>query len=204
MLCLFSCTACKKGRKSKNPFFGDLGDNTATHIKTVVDYSFKDGDGKWQTFTGNYSTKIDGDNSITEFSYERYAEIGDTVGIDENIKTVEGKIYNQNGNVTTKGEQIGNGTVTEGFNLRLNLSEDTLDTYSLSKDKTLMTATASGENIVKALGVALKTAGEVSMTLRGDGTNILSMDVSYTTESGATVWIRTTYSYGAVTLDFGA
>ena len=203
MLCLFSCTACKNGKKSKNHFFGDLGDNTATHIKTVVDYTFKDSTGKSNTFTGNYSTKINGEDSITEFSYERYADIGDEDSVN-GVKTVTGKIFKKDGKITTSGGSIGKNEATDGFNLKLNLSEDSLDEYTLSEDKTTMTATVSGENIAKALGVALKTTGGVSLKLTGDGTNILTMDVSYTTETGATVLIRTTFAYGEIALDFGA
>ncbi len=202
VLCLFACASCKR---NDNPFFGDLsGDTAATHIKTVVTYTYTEASKNTTVFNGEYSTKINGEDSITEFSYERFATVGDTVNVEGNVKTISGTIYRKDGQVTTKGDVLSKDDVSEAFGLKMNFDEKTLDSYEFSEDLTTMSATVSGENIAKTFGVALGVNGAVYVQMTGNGTVVESITITYTSTTGAYVQIVTTYAYDEVTLNFGA
>ena len=146
---------------------------------------------------------IEGDNSIFEFLYQRYRLPEDGVADDsyEMIKEKKGTIYYKDGAYSTDGDEY-EAEAPTAIQLRFNLDKDYLKDVSISEDDTVLTAKISPENAKHVLGTDLKAEGDISITVKTNGVNLTMVFVECVAVNGATVSIRTSYSYNSVNLEF--
>ena len=171
--------------------------STPTKATSVVTYTDSNG-----AFEGVYVITSSGEDFIFDYSYQRLRTFDEALaeGNSETIKTVSGKLYYVGGTAVTVGDEF-DSFVPAFDSAKLNLKEAFLSGVSYSDDGKALTATLSGANIAKVLGVDPLSEGDVSISVATDGTYARRFDVSYTTKSGATVLIKTSYSYNPVTVE---
>ena len=192
--CVLAMVSCKKSA------IYELAANSApTVIVTAVDYIDADG----TQLIGDYTMSIEGDNSIFEFLYQRYRLPEDGVADDtyEMIKEKKGTIYYKDGAYSTDGDEY-EAEAPTAIQLRFNLDKDYLKDVSISEDDTVLTAKISPENAKHVLGTDLKAAGDISITVKTNGVNLTMVFVECVAVNGATVSVRTSYSYNSVNLEF--
>ena len=192
--CVLAMVSCKKSA------IYELAANSApTVIVTAVDYIDADG----TQLIGDYKMSIEGDNSIFEFLYQRYRYPEDGVAEDtyEMIKEKKGTIYYKDGAYSTDGDEY-EAEAPTAIQLRFNLDKDYLKDVSISEDDTVLTAKISPENAKHVLGTDLKAEGDISITVKTNGVNLTMVFVECVAVNGATVSIRTSYSYNSVNLEF--
>ena len=192
--CVLAMVSCRKSA------IYELAANSApTVIVTAVDYIDADG----TQLIGDYTMSIEGDNSIFEFLYQRYRLPEDGVADDtyEMIKEKKGTIYYKDGAYSTDGDEY-EAEAPTAIQLRFNLDKDYLKDVSISEDDTVLTAKISPENAKHVLGTDLKAGGDISITVKTNGVNLTMVFVECVAVNGATVSIRTSYSYNSVNLEF--
>nr|MBQ8890805.1 hypothetical protein [Clostridia bacterium] len=192
--CVLAMVSCRKSA------IYELAANSApTVIVTAVDYIDADG----TQLIGDYTMSIEGDNSIFEFLYQRYRLPEDGVADDtyEMIKEKKGTIYYKDGAYSTDGDEY-EAEAPTAIQLRFNLDKDYLKDISISENDTVLTAKISPENAKHVLGTDLKAAGDISITVKTNGVNLTMVFVECVAVNGATVSVRTSYSYNSVNLEF--
>lgn len=192
--CVLAMVSCRKSA------IYELAANSApTVIVTAVDYIDADG----TQLIGDYTMSIEGDNSIFEFLYQRYRLPEDGVADDtyEMIKEKKGTIYYKDGAYSTDGDEY-EAEAPTAIQLRFNLDKDYLKDISISENDTVLTAKISPENAKHVLGTDLKAGGDISITVKTNGVNLTMVFVECVAVNGATVSVRTSYSYNSVNLEF--
>ena len=176
--------------------------STATAVTTKIAYAGADGG---EDFDGWYVAKRDGNNMIVEYEYNRFRTVEESVadGNTDRIVEEKGVAYYFNGKYYNGGDD----TVTPWVDLPLdikfsfNISQDKLTnikTPDINSLKAEMTAEACRE----MFGIDISAEGPIALTIITNGIQLTEVEISYTTDSGASVTIRTTYSYNDLTLDF--
>ena len=192
--CVLAMVSCRKSA------IYELAANSApTVIVTAVDYIDADG----TQLIGDYTMSIEGDNSIFEFLYQRYRLPEDGVADDtyEMIKEKKGTIYYKDGAYSTDGDEY-EAEAPTAIQFRFNLDKDYLKDISISENDTVLTAKISPENAKHVLGTDLKAEGDISITVKTNGVNLTMVFVECVAVNGATVSVRTSYSYNSVNLEF--
>ena len=205
-LCLGVLASCGPDDEEVSGFdvFNAFNEEYApTKITTVVDYVYTDADGVSQNLSGNYQTTIEGDKSIFAFSYERLATIEDMVS-DGRFVTVSGNIYKNGNQVSSDGDTWEDATALPGANFTLSVKAEYFSSYELSNNDNTLTGVVNPANVDDVFGTALSANGDVTLTVNGNGELITGIVVTYKTASGASVIIRTSYTYSPVTVTIPA
>lgn len=203
LACLISCTPTDQKTDLFNLFDESLVPATIT---TVVSYNYTDAENADNniSLSGYYKTETRWEKSIFTYDYERLATVEEQ-NPDGTIKKISGKIYRDGNQVSSTGDAFEDGSALPGANISVNLKAENFDSYTVNSDGKSFTAKATGENIKKALGVALSANSDgVTITVTSNGTVITGVVVSYTTASGASLFIATSYTYNPVELDWPA
>ncbi len=196
LVSLFALGAC---RKNETAIFGLAASASPTKTVTIVEYVTADG----EQLAGQYTMQVEGDNSIFEFTYERFRTVQDGF-VDESydrIKTVSGTVYYKDGLFSEDGDEWETGVPT-ALDLRFDLKEEYLTSVSVDETDTVLTAEIAPENVAKVLGTDLSANGNVSITVETNGVSLTKVYISCTTDTGASLSIRTSYTYNPITLTF--
>ena len=167
-----------------------------TRIVTDITYSEKDGG---STYGGHYVTEGSGQDAVMTYEYTRPARLDEAA--ESETVTVKGTLKYKDGKVGEGDTYVTEALVLSGDTFTITL--DLLSDVSLSEDGRTLTATITAENIKKVLGTDLKADGNVTLTVKSNGTHITNINIAYTAPSGASVTVRTSRSYNAIDLDFG-
>lgn len=204
LCCAFALLSCTPSSGVLDVYAAAVADKTPTNITTRVDYT-KEGEALY----GYYVQRIEGENSIFDYEYTRFATIEEGAGQDDGqpadpVKTVKGTIYYRDGQYSYNGGAWESEAPTA---LRLDykkfaLKAENLTNPVLTDNGNKLTAVLRGEQISAVVGTELGAAGDVELTVTSDGNALREISLRYETESGATVSVRTTYSYNALQLDF--
>jgi len=167
--------------------------------KTVTEVEYKVGK---DVLDGRYVMEVAGENSTFRYEYERLADpITDGLNGEGRIVTVKGFVFYKDGKYSTDGVTYGAVAPTTEP-LSFNLTADKLTKAELSKDGKTLTGELTAQAAEAVLGTDLNAHGNILITVTTEGTYLRSVVLNYTTESGATVSIDTSYSYAELTLDF--
>jgi hypothetical protein len=193
-LALVSC----KDKEEEKTIYDLASELNPTRVVTLAEYT----DASGEKLIGEYDMQRNGGDYIFTFSYDRYrtAEEAIAEGIADPIKTVEGAVYCQGGKYS--GDAVVWGASPVATEIKLNLKEEYLTSPTVSDDGRVLTASLTKENAVNALGTSLSAAGNIDIKVESNGTYLTNITVTCTTESGAALVIRTSYSYNALTLVF--
>ena len=221
LACVFSLAACSIGGTGNtpggttNPPAGeDVVDVFAmaakgavpTKIVSLSTYSGKDLKGDAFSMAGSFSQVVNGNNSILDFKYDRFATIEEMA--DSYIVSVEGAIAVKDGKTKTIGDSLAakdwEAVIPSLQQIgAFNLTKEVLPAdYQLSADGQKLSVSLTREEALKVIGIVIDASGEISLEVEGNGKNISMVVISYTAASGASVRVASSYTYGAQTLDF--
>lgn len=204
LACAFSLVACNGGGDDDieigNPLEEVVTSSNPTKIVTLVTYAYPESDPRSEAdLNGRYVLEIDGADSIFTYDYNTFASVEE--GLDDWVKTISGTIYQQNGQISTDGDEW-EAVSAETINTKFNLVRDSFKTYTKSADEKTLTATITGENIESVIGYAIAADGDITVVVTTDGYYMRSVVITYKSQQGANVTINTSYSYNDLTLDF--
>ena len=197
-LCLGSVVALASCSEEERDIYDLAADINPTKTTTFVSYVTASG----EELEGEYVLECDGDDSIFTFTYDRYRTTAEAIedNSSDPIKTVTGTVYCQDGKYSDDGVNWGSSPVATEISFKL--EADKLTDAQISADGKTLTAALTAENAKSVLGTDLSADGNLSLTVTSNGTYITGVEVTCTTASGATVVVRTSYSYNKLTLEF--
>lgn len=177
-----------------------------TKIVSLSSFNCKDLKGEDLSLAGTFTQVVNGNNSILDFKYARFATIDEAA--DSYIVNVEGAIAIKDGKTKTIGDAVSNkdwvAVIPSLQHLgAFRLSKEILpDDYQLSEDGQKLTVSLSGEEALKVIGEVIPANGDITLEVEANGKNISMVVISYTAQSGASVRIASSFTYGAQTLDY--
>ena len=220
LACVFSLAACSIGGNGDTPggttppagedvvdiFAMAAKGAVPTKIVSLTTYAGKDLKGNAFSMAGSFSQVANGNNSILDFKYDRFATIEEMA--DNYIVSVEGAIAVKDGKTKTIGDSLA-ATDWEAVIPSLQqigtfkLNKEVLPAdYQLSADGQKLTVSLTREEALKVIGIVFDASGEIALEVEGNGKNISMVAISYTASSGARVRVASSYTYGVQTLDF--
>ena len=204
LVCLFSC-APNGGQTQTTDLFNLFDERRVpATITTMVSYNYTDAEDASNnvSLSGYYKTETKWEKSIFTYSYERLATVEEQ-NPDGRIKKISGKIYRNGNQVSSTGDAFEDASALPGASFSVSLKAENFDSYTVNADGKSFTAKATGDNIKKALGVELSVnADGVTINVTSNGSVITGVVVTYTTTSGASLFIATSYTYSAIELDW--
>lgn len=202
-LSLASCGLIQRifGKKQADDIYTIANNSTATAITTKIDYQAANG----EDFGGWYVAKRDGNNMIVEYEYDRYQTIEESMesgSSDRKVKEV-GTVYYLNGKYYDSGDAAKTPWVGSPLdvNFKFDLDKSKLSNIVTPEDNVLY-ATMTPEACAEMFGITINCEETISLYIATNGVQITEMQMVYTTTSGASVTVFTTYSYNDLVLDF--
>ncbi len=219
LICMVSLIACGNGGATGTPgtppdipdanldvFAAAAKTDAPTKIVSLTTYTGKDLTGTTDALSGAFTQVANGNNSILDFKYDRYATIEEAAP--SHKVTVEGAIAVKDGKTKTIGDSYGGGdwvavipSLQQLGAFKLNKAELPAD-YKLSADGKTLTVSLTRAEALKVIGVVIDATGEIALEVVSNGKNISQITISYTAASGASVKVTTSYTYGTQNLDF--
>ncbi|MBQ8372334.1 MAG: hypothetical protein IJX38_05320 [Clostridia bacterium] len=149
-------------------------------------------------------TEIEGSNSISTYTYKYYPTPAESLenGSFDRIATKTDVIYYKNGLYSVDGGASWEAAAPSALSVKFDLDEAYLTGAQLDDDGTVLTATVNSENAVNIFGTDMEAESDIAITVTTNGVNLYMVELSYTTASGATVEIQTTYTYQPISLEF--
>lgn len=178
-------------------------DIAPTTIVSLTTYTGKDYFGDDFLLSGSFTQVANGNNSILDFKYDRFATIEEAA--DSHIVTVEGAIAVKDGQTKTLGDSLDWTAVIPSLQQMgaLKLNKETLPAdYTLSSDEKVLTVSLTQDEALAVIGVVIESQGEITLTAESNGKNLSGIVISYVAASGANVRIATSYTYGTQNLDY--
>ena len=202
LTCMFTLISCAD--KDLEAMVEVVNSSKPTRITTLTTYQYGT-----EIFNGKFQTDIDGDDSVLQYRYQRYAlpedALNEAIKIDGNIATIEGSVYYKDGKYSEDGENWFNEAPDTGaLDIRFTLDQDNLGDYTISSDGMTLVATGlSAENVKVLFGVDLnmdETGATVSV--KTNGNYLTGVSISYVAaETAAEVIIESSYTYNPVNND---
>ena len=203
VLSLGSCGLIKKifGKNEPDDIYTIANSSAATALTTKVGYKAPNG----EDFGGWYVAKREGNNMIVEYEYDRYQTIEESVESGNSDRKVKeaGTVYYLDGKYYDSGDATKTPWVGSPLDVNFKFS---LDKSKLSNivtpEANLLYATMTPEACAEMFGITINCEGAISLYIATNGVQLTEMQMVYTTDSGASVTVFTTYSYNDLALDF--
>lgn len=207
MISLLSCSVMdkvtgmfKKGEDEsvKVAAIGEIVKNAKpTRVTTFVDYTVGE-----QTLKGRYTTEYDRTNNTGKFvfSYQRIALPGESIGT-SSVETLEGTVFMKNGEFSYDECETWQGGGNGYLEFSLDISAEKLASYTLSTDGKTLTAKVAASDAKRVFGTAIAAEGEIDLVVVTSETDLYNVSIKYTTTTGASVSIETSYESLNITLD---
>ena len=196
MLAISSCE-----REEEVTIYDIINGSAATGVTASIRYTTADGD----DFSGWYVVKRNGNDLILEYDFERYSTIEESIanGNHDTIVHEIGKVYYLDGKYYNSGDETKTPWVGAAMdvNFALNVERNKLAAANNSNENILY-ATVTPENCTSVFGHDFGAKENVTLVFETNGVQLVEYEMSYVTESGASVNITATYSYGEQELDF--
>lgn len=197
-VCIFAVTSCGGGEtpvidemSAEEKFINTVASSEPTKITTIYSYVTAEGD----ALNSRYVTEIKEDGYTFNYKRDRFATVEEAAT--SPIVTDEGVVYYKDGKYSTDGETwFSEAPDIDAINMKFDISLDKLgESYSFNEDYTVLTATLTEEEAVALFGVAFGADGEISLTVNANQKYLTKVSVAYTTVSGASVTLDTSYTY---------
>ncbi len=149
-------------------------------------------------------TEIEGSNSISTYTYKYYPTPAESLenGSFDRIATKTDVIYYKDGLYSVDGGKSWVAAAPSALSIKFDLQESYLTDTQLAEEGAVLSAKVNAENALKIFGTDMEADGDIAITVTTNGVNLYMVELSYTTASGATVNIQTTYTYQPLSLEF--
>ncbi len=197
LLCFAGCDGLSTVTPPSEDIYKVITSSEPTTITTQVSYVIEND----VTLAATYITRLDGDDSIFEYEYQRLATSADVeLYPDSYIITKSGTTYYKDGLYSyNEGDTWeANGPAPEFAEFYgLSIKKTNLHDAEISEDGKTLTASIKPRKINDALGVDLSIAADtmVDIVIKTNGIRLTDIEISYTTPNGAFVTVGTSYSY---------
>lgn len=171
----------------------------ATKIVTGATVTATNGD----DLSASVITERNGNDSITSYAYRRYATPAESLANNNFDRIVEENvtIYCKDGLYSTDGISW-KVEVPTTLDVKFDLREEYLTNPNVSEDGNELTATLSAENAKNVFGTDMSASGDITLKVVSNGIMLYTVELTYTTTSGSSVYIKTTYTNQPITLEF--
>lgn len=198
-LALTSCSMFTTDEKVS--IYDIVNNSSATSITTQVRYVPSTGD----EFTGWYIVQREDNNMIVDYEFNRYTTVEESVaaGTADRITNEKGVVYYIDGAYYTSGDETKTPWVGSPIDLdfKFNITKDKLINVFNPTENTVY-ADITPENCLEVFGIDFGAEGNIKIMFETNGVQLIELELSYITKSGADVGITSTYSYNDLTLDF--
>jgi len=196
--CVLALASCDGGeQKDRLQLLIDMANNSnATKIVTFVEY-----DNSKDELGAKYTTEIEGNDMIFSYEKERYNTVSEGILNGEGlIVTEKGTVYYVDGQYYGE-DGLAYADTPSDVKYTFNITKENLTGAKLAGNNGF-TAELTKEQAVAVFGTDLSAEGNIALEVVTTGLQLTGVKLTYTTVSGATVVVNTSYSYNAINLDF--
>jgi hypothetical protein len=186
---MFALASCGGGEIGE--FTAVVNNSSPTKITTHT-YILSD---NGEELNGSFVTEINENGSTLYYEYERNA----IPGVDSSptpVMTVKGTVYYKDGKYSTDGKSwSADAPDVTAFSFKLDLNKENLGEYELKRNT--LSTTLTVENAEKVLGIKLGNVADdsISFKVKTNGSYLTGVEISYTSTTGESVYIDTSYTY---------
>lgn len=200
---MLACVSCGKiGKKNDEgtveTISATVSSSNPTQIVTKVDYIVKGQD----TITSSYVTEKDSKTGVEKFTFhtKRLATVEEMSPT--SVKEINGTVWkNADGSVkSSEGDEWSKADAVGYLSEELIITTSAFKSYDLSDDGNDLKAVIEAKDSVRVFGADIQAAGDITLEVDTNGVYLYKVTVTYTTASGATVVVTTSYDYGVVTI----
>lgn len=199
LVAVFSIVACGEeeppvvppAASAEEQFIDTVDSSEPTKITTLYSYITEEDD----ALNARYVTEIKEDGYTFSYKKDRFAKIEEASK--DPIITEEGVVYYKDGQYSTDGETwFAEAPDVDAMVMKFDISLDNIgENYSFNESYTELTVTTDNTGAKNILGIELDAIGEVTVKVTTNGKYLTLISVAYTTESGASVTLDTSYTY---------
>ena len=208
LVCITACVSCVGGGNNDNDdgavvsvetIAGIINGSTPTKITTKVEY-IVEGE---ETIVSSYDTEKDEANGIYVFTFnaKRPADVLEL--LPTNIKTISGSVrYNADGTITAStGDTWSKEDAVGYLPEMINIGTSSFKTCELKNNGEDLTGTVAAKDAKRVFGEDMPTvASDITVEIDTNGTYLYTVTIEYTSASGATVKVSTSYDYAVINL----
>lgn len=206
LVCVIACVSCNSSdttdesdTESTVATIADIiGASNPTEIVTKVEYSVNDED----PITSVYETSKDEVNGIYKFVFKsaRKAMVEELLPSD--VKISEGTVwYNADGTVTsTTGDSWSKEDAVGYLSEMININESSFKSYEIINNGDDLNGTIAATDAKRVFGEDIGAASDITVEIDTNGTYLYAVNIEYTTATGATISIYTSYDYANINL----
>lgn len=207
MVCMVSCVSCfgkdkdddgDKTAATVETIAGIINSSNPTQITTKVEY-IVEGE---ETLVSSYNTERDEAKGIYAFSFtcRRKASIEEL--LPDDVKTATGTVwYNADGSIkASNGDEWSKEDAVGYLPEMININTASFKSYTIKNDGADLSGKIDAKDAKKVFGAEIGAASDITVDIDTNGTYLYTMSVEYTTSTGATVKITTSYDYAAVSI----
>ena len=172
--------------------FIDIVDSSEpTKITTLYSYVTPEED----ALNARYVTEIKEGGYTFTYKKDRFATVEEAAPTP--IVTDEGVVYYKDGKYSTDGETwFSEAPDVDAMSMKFDISLDNIgESYSFNEEYTELTITADNDGAKAIFGIDFAASGDITVKVSTNGKYLTMVSVSYTTASGATVTLDTSYTY---------
>ena len=196
---VFALFSCGGGNDIDN--FADIFESSEpTTITTFTTFTTSD-----VTLESSQTTIVYGEDFEINYVNQTLAVPGPGMNEDDYKVTTSGQIFYHDGLYSVDGGETWTTAMPDVSTelIKFDISAADIEDYEEAKDGKQLIAILSAEQAEALLGIAINANEDgVKLVVEHDGANLRGVNISYTTESGATVSIVTSYTYDAVVSPF--
>lgn len=199
LVAVFSIVACGEEDiptppaqvSAEEQFINTVDASEPTKITTLYSYITKAED----ALNARYVTEIKEDGYTFTYKKDRFPKIEEVST--SPIITEEGVVYYKDGKYSTDGQTwFAETPDVDALEMKFDISLDNIgENFTFNENYTELTVTTDNEGAKNILGIDLSADGEVTVKVTTNGKYLTLVSVAYTTKSGATVTLDTSYTY---------
>lgn len=176
---------------AEEKFIETVDSSEPTKITTLYSYVTAKND----VLNARYVTEIKADGYTFEYKKDRIAAVEEAAP--DAIVTDNGVVYYKDGKYSTDGETwFSEAPDVDALNMKFDISLDNIgESYTFNEEYTELTVTADNDGAKAIFGIDFAASGDITVKICTNGKYLTTVSVSYTTASGATVTLDTSYTY---------
>ena len=177
--------------------FDTITASAPTQIVTKIDYIVGS-----KIYTSSYTTEKDSKTGVQRFEFhiKRYATVEEL--LPNNEKKIDGVVWkNADGSVIgSEGDTWSSAEAVGYLSEMLSLKKEYFKSVEFSDNNNDLVATVAAEYSERVFGAEIASSGDITVEVDTNGTYLYEVTVKYTTKSGATMRIVTSYDYAIINI----
>ena len=196
--CMFALFACGGNEDdTQTAFFEKVENSNPTSITTQTTHTRPNG----VIYNGLYTTKMTDNGFIFTYEYQDMLPITPGSDATSSQETKSGTIvYDGTGYSIDGAENVTVAPDVAYMQIKLELVPDLIGDYEMSADGKTLTAELSADDVKNIFGTEI-SASAATLSITVAGSRLSDVSLSYTTDNGTVVDVKTGYTYEAAQTD---